>query len=421
MGLARRRKFLGFSQETFAEAVGVNRTTVARWESGKYEPQPPLRQKLAAVLQVDLHELDALVVQARGSRQAPPATSSLVSHTPLDSDDMIRREFLRAIAVSGALPSPSSDTAEMFDATGARGSAADFLCMNIHLWHVYRRARTKTAVRPVVCEQLNALTHAVHHRSGSDVPVLCGAAGDLFQLAGELAFDSNRYADAAASYALAASASKEARAFDLWACALVRYAYVDLHERRFGRATDLLSAAERIANRGDRSLPTRFWIASVQAQAHAGAGDVPACERALEAAENVSQLPEPNHRDDWLRFDGSRLPEERGACYVKLGHLGPAEEALHTAMNRNSGKLATSQSYRRQGAVLTDLAAIGVGRRDSEQVIAYGRQALSLARESSSGYVARKLWALRAAFGPLPPHGGVAELARDIDALGKTT
>lgn len=41
MGLARRRRTLGYSQEKLAQLLGVDRTTVGRWESGRIVPQPP--------------------------------------------------------------------------------------------------------------------------------------------------------------------------------------------------------------------------------------------------------------------------------------------------------------------------------------------------------------------------------------------
>lgn len=66
----------------------------------------------------------------------------------------------------------------------------------------------------------------------------------------------------------------------LWACALVRHAYVDLYERRYTDATGTLSAAEKVARRGDSSLSTRYWVTSVQAEAYAGLGNLSACERA---------------------------------------------------------------------------------------------------------------------------------------------
>lgn len=418
MGVAERRKVLGYSQEGLAQALGVDRTTVGRWESGKTVPQPPIRPKLAEILQVDLAELDSLVAQLQHSAPEPAGSPPSDRHGSGNIDDMIRREFLRVIVITGALAALPGDEAEALGEGVRRGSSADFLRMNGHFWQVYQLARAKRSVYPVVREQLAALNKSMLGCSGAEVQVLCSAAGDLFQLAGELAFDSNRYTDAAASYTLAASASRDAGLFDLWACALVRHAYVDVYEHRYREAADMLSAAERIAKRGDSSLSTRHWVASVQAVAHAGLGDLAACEHALNEAEKVQDLAGPGNNGGWLRFDGSRLAEERGARYVQLGRLDLAEKALKSALEQDA--LAEGQSFRRRGAVLTDLAAIGARRRDPEQVVTFGAEALQLARESSSGFVARRLQDLRSEFGPLARVGRVAELRAEIDALSTT-
>lgn len=71
-------------------------------------------------------------------------------------------------------------------------------------------------------------------------------------------------------------------------------------------------------------------------------------------------------------------------------------------------------------ATRTRTAATGAKRRDIEQVVTFGREALQLARESSSGYVARRLLGLRDEFGPLARDGRVAELGVEIAALSTT-
>jgi transcriptional regulator with XRE-family HTH domain len=59
--LAQRRKGAGYSQEAFAEAVGVARTTVNRWECAQSEPQPWQRPKIARKLNVSIDELESLL------------------------------------------------------------------------------------------------------------------------------------------------------------------------------------------------------------------------------------------------------------------------------------------------------------------------------------------------------------------------
>ena|SRR5947207_15203762 len=56
--LIQRRKTIGYTQEKFAEELGVDRTTVVRWERAESEPQPWQRPKLAALLKVSPEELD---------------------------------------------------------------------------------------------------------------------------------------------------------------------------------------------------------------------------------------------------------------------------------------------------------------------------------------------------------------------------
>jgi transcriptional regulator with XRE-family HTH domain len=65
--LARRRRTRGYSQEALAEAVGVDRATVARWEAGQTEPQPWHRRKIATTLDVSLEELETLLCEATGT------------------------------------------------------------------------------------------------------------------------------------------------------------------------------------------------------------------------------------------------------------------------------------------------------------------------------------------------------------------
>ncbi|MFE9852523.1 helix-turn-helix transcriptional regulator [Streptomyces sp. NPDC005576] len=414
MGLAERRRALGYSQEKLAELLGVDRTTVGRWESGRVAPQPPQRRPLATALAVGLHELDALLAPSRTADAEAPGRQSCAPPSAGDPDEMIRREFLRILTITGALTAMSAEEAEALIEGVHRGTSADFARMNSHLWQVYQLARSKSSVYPVVRDQLATLNEALASHRGSARPLL-HAASDLFQLAGEVAYDGNRHSDAAASYSLAASISKDAEAYDLWACALVRHAYVDMSEQRLRQAAQVLGAAERLACRGDSNLSTRQWVASVQAEVYASLGDVSACERAMDQAETVRNLTADSGGGGWLRFNGARLAEERGSRYVQLGRLEIAEKILAPALEETA--LAHGQSYRRRGAVLADLAFIGAKRRDVEQVVAYGSEAIALARASASGFIARRLLALCDEFGPLSRDPRVAELGAEIAAL----
>lgn len=59
--LTQTRKTAGYTQESFAEALGVNRSTVVRWEAGDHEPLPYVRPKMARLLAVSRNELIELL------------------------------------------------------------------------------------------------------------------------------------------------------------------------------------------------------------------------------------------------------------------------------------------------------------------------------------------------------------------------
>jgi hypothetical protein len=192
---------------------------------------------------------------------------------------------------------------------------------------------------------------------------------------------------------------------------MTRHAFIGVYERQFEQAAPLLQGAATLARRGDSRLSTRHWVAAVQAQTHAGLGDLTACEHALARAEEVTDLNGPVHNGGWLRFEGSRLAEERGACYVELGRPDLAEATLTSALYQEI-------SPRRRGSVLTDLATIGVQRRDTHQLVTFGNAALDIARQTgSAGYVGRKLTALRPQLAPFRADTHVRHLEQEITRL----
>ncbi|WP_198156298.1 helix-turn-helix domain-containing protein [Thermobifida cellulosilytica] len=339
-----------------------------------------------------------------------------------ENDDMNRRELLRLFSVTGtllALPSagfvPGIDqTISSIPGRSGRLDATaldEYTQLNSNLWRVFGLTPSKSQVLSLVRTQLDVLTDKLkqpHDEAARQR--LCSLTADLFQLAGEIFFDGNHYTDATHCYSLAASAAKEAGAFDLWACALTRHAFVAVYEQQFPQAVPLLELAAALARRGDSTLSTRYWVAAVQAETFAGLGDQDACQRALDTAEQVLDLPGQVHNGGWLRFDGSRLAEERGTCYVALGRSDLAETALTKAL---SGPL----TVRRRAGVLTDLALLGVQRRDPEQVVAFTAEAVEAARQTGSGVINRKLRGLQQYLLPLLRDRRIRRLNDDITAL----
>lgn len=109
---AARRKAVGFSQEQLAERLGIERSTVGRWESGETEPQPWSRPKLARALQVSVDELDDLLTEREPAGEdddrlayflAHPGSADLVAVAHLrhrDDDELAALELARRAEAS---------------------------------------------------------------------------------------------------------------------------------------------------------------------------------------------------------------------------------------------------------------------------------------------------------------------------------
>lgn len=423
--LAQRRETLGYTQLTLAKRLRVQRSTVVRWETGSTVPQPWVRPTLAAALGITPEQLDSLLADAGPATEGDQADAVAISFLSPENDDMKRREMLRIVTMASAVfavpPIDESIEVERSAFAGDRPGRVDattldeFGRLNSHLWQVFALSSSKAETLPMVRRQLDVLTETLRQpRNSASFTRLCALAGDLFQLAGEICFDGNDYTGAAHNYTLAASVSKQADDFDLWACALTRHAFIAVYERQYTRAAPMLDLAAALAGRGDSTLSTRYWVAAVQAETQAGLGDLAACERALDQAERVRSLSGPIQNYGWLRFDGSRLAEERGTCYVTLGRPDLAESALSEA-------LVPDLSPRRRTSVLTDLAILGAQRGDADRVLTFADAALGAARRTGSGVMCRKLHALKPHLRPMMGDSRVRQLNADIDALPAVT
>jgi DNA-binding XRE family transcriptional regulator len=62
--IKRRRITMGYTQDTLAEALRVDRATVSRWERGAQCPHPYNRRDLARLLRVTLEQLEEMLFTA---------------------------------------------------------------------------------------------------------------------------------------------------------------------------------------------------------------------------------------------------------------------------------------------------------------------------------------------------------------------
>ena len=84
VGLAPRRKAVGYTQETFAEALGVSRSLLAAWEAGRVWPSARWLPVMAMALGCTIgalyiaHTDDAIVHQEGGDDHAGTMQESVL-------------------------------------------------------------------------------------------------------------------------------------------------------------------------------------------------------------------------------------------------------------------------------------------------------------------------------------------------------
>lgn len=409
------RDSVNMSIDDLAEATGVSPRTILRAEQwqGLY---PGSRRLLCQYFKRSPEELGLLPSQRPQKRTLMVATGGAVTLSGID--DMKRRELLRLLSVAGsALMLPVDLDWERIGSALAHPARMDASAiqgletMNRQYWQAYRAASKKSAILDDVLAHLNDLTQALREvRTASQLTQLCVLAADLAQLCGEIFFDATSYAEAAQCYTFAASAAREAKAHDLRACALVRHAFLPIYDQHFDQALPLLRSAEIIAQHGDSTLVTKYWVAMVSAEAYAGLGALDDCRQALDLAEGVHSARN-GMNGTWLRFAGERILEERGSCFVKLRKPDLAEPVLQEAL------LLHPTPTRRRGMVLSDLALAAAHSGDVERACILGSEVIQIAQAGSSGVLKKGLNVLQAQLTPFKKHGAVKDFNAQIQLL----
>jgi len=208
---------------------------------------------------------------------------------------------------------------------------------------------------------------------------LCALISSMSQLAGEIFFDLHDHSTAQSCYTFAATSAHEAKDYDLWASALVRYSYLPIFDEKYEDALPLLEQAEYIVQRGDSTLPTKYWVAATLAEAESGTGSLKVCQAAFEKAYGIQNLT--GESPAWMRFDISRIPALQGACYVRLEQPDQAEPILQAALQQSA------KTSRRRAMILSDLALSALQQTDIEKACKYADEVISLTIGSSSGFL----------------------------------
>jgi len=289
--LAERRKAVGLSQGELATTLGIERSTVVRWEAGKTAPLPWVRLALAEALQVSGDQLDDLLRTDTGGGEA-----------------VDRRAFAGLATALALAPLTRSRHGSQIGATQVRqlqARTARLRRLDDHLGGMDTYA--------VYTSEMAATERLIKNASysGATARALTGVLAEQAQMAGWAAFDAGRLADSRRHYRKALLAARESGDPGLEGNSLAFIAY---------ETADSTTAAESTRVAGTRATPrVRALLNERLAWAHAVAGHALASERALEAAASAVTEPTKAPEPDFVFWvDPLEIDIMTGRCLTEL-------------------------------------------------------------------------------------------------------
>lgn len=384
--LAQRRVALGFTQEQLAERMGVDPSTVRRWESGVSEngPKPWLRLKLARHLQVSPEQLDELLAEGNDEQAADDVADEV---TVLDRQPR-RLKFASA------------------------GQVDDVLFHLRDQWHLLVKTDNllgpRYAVRGVldqlatIDDMLASVSLAARHEVVKLGAQYAESASWLYEDSGDLA-TAHLWNNRAMEWA------HEADDYLMLSWTLFRRSQQAVANRNAAQVISLAQAARRT----ERELlpPMRAAIAQQEAHGYALDGDEQVAQAKLDeahawAATDVAGDARGGHGSFCT---ASYIELQRAACWLTLGNANAAIQLYETTMPE------IPAVYRRdRGTALSRLARAYVAADEPERAARVATEALRIAESAGS---TRTLNAVRTVGRQLATHRQLSDVALLLDEL----
>lgn len=303
-GLAQARAAVGYTQETFAEAAHVERSTVVRWEAGTSTPLPYQRPKLARLLGLSKNELAALLSPSASTagREIQPWFAPISS----DDDEQDALELIRRINASDVgdetllrLEAAVDDLAIAYPKTPP---AVLLDRVRQHLGYVNRL--------------LDARKTLAEHRR------LLVVGGWLSLLAATVHIDLNQANAAQARLKTAAGLAKHTDHAEIHAWTYETEAWRVLTDGDYAKALELSRTAKAIAPAGSS---VAIQATAQQGRAHARLGQPAETYAAIDEVHRlVSPLTRPDHPEHHYRYDPDKSVAYTATTLAWLGD--PAAE-----------------------------------------------------------------------------------------------
>ena len=299
--LAQRRKACGYTQEQFADALRVDRTTVQRWERGEVDPQPHQRPRIANLLQLTSQELEGLLAADVLPTRSQPGWT--VSTQPAGGDEAAAWELARRAQASDV----GSET------IGRLERAFDELAMSYPVvppaQQLLERVRQHCAY---IVKLLDARKTLSEHRR------LLIAGGRLSLFGATLHIDLKQEHAATAGLQAAATFAREAEHPEIEAWCFETDAWRVLTDGDYTRALELSLTAQRIAPAGTSAL---IQATAQEGRARARLGHSSATYAAVDRVQRMAaRLGTPRHpREHHYQYDPAKCLAYTATTLAWLG------------------------------------------------------------------------------------------------------
>jgi transcriptional regulator with XRE-family HTH domain len=372
--LAQRRTTVGLSQERLAEAVGVDRSTVVRWERAKTAPQPWHRPKLAAALRISVEELAELLapvpVRALAPRPASATAAGDIAAECGDDLDAVRWFRLADRQVGGA--------------------------------HLY--ARLTGYLRHAVAPRMFGQT--LDH----DGTRVFAAAASLTEMAGWMAHDAGHDQLARQHFQQASSLAVAGRDDQLAAHVFGSLSHLALHLRRPKDAIVYACRGQERLDRVARHSGLQARLLALRARGHAAVADSAACREDLRGAERMLEgVPSPASSPWANGYDAASLAVDTARCLCQLG----AHEAARTHVEQVI-KIRPPDRVRSRALAQLILVSILIAQHRPEEACDVTRHVLTATTTLGSAQVFRQMQAIGLG---LAPYRGSRRVAEFVDHL----
>lgn len=389
------RKAAGVSQRQLGEACGISQSAVSRLEGhGAASYDMTQLARAATHLQVPLRLV--------GLADQPAAQTASVDGTEVE-----RRNFLAGAAAVASTPALAA-----FDTT--QGSVAEnSQPATLRLaTSAFRRLDGSTPSRhlaePVLAHLRLAQTVASETEDKTARARLAAVASEAASLAGWLSWDMGDYGSARTWYGTAIRAARSSHDHLLTAYQMGSLAQFEAHVGNAAQGLSLTRSARRQLG-PERPAIADAWLSTVEALAHAAAGDRASSDKALnEAAADTDRIAveEPPPWPWVFAFNNSKVAAGRLACGARLG----LPQWVFDAQVEAGPVLAAGHDKQRALYVLDVAAAhLAAGRPDGAFAIA--TRALEAGVRYRSGRIVEKARSLRRSFVTHSP----PRVVRDFD------